>query len=528
VLLAEIYLLKDKGLTAEVVVADFVFKNIQPLKDRVYPTYLYTGINDSTRVTNRQIPNEDLLSRLDMILRGRVSNAGAPLAYSAWNLPPNRPFSEFVSNPPTRDSSSGHRVRPSLEDIEALIAPLQSLPEAERQTHFEMLASIDDAEMDIVLSLLAGESFDSTRTEPMAITTGQGFVEDVEIRKPEGARPKHSRRVNRPTAPIEEKKKKRQLRRLSCLDQDAGSSVPIPDDVLADAIPKVDAEGCDDAQATGGVFDEDEEEEEEIPLICKNSRHYRGSNRGSDIPSQALLALVSLQGLSISDFDQALEEVIPEDIVSEPPKADIPTICSEVPDGGLLLLDSAGQEVTRVVSRASSTLEGSLPCKDSDPSHPTPMEVAEAPSALEVAAAEDPAPEGGTGSEPAPEDVVGSNLAPEGSAGGNPASEGVQACSLSTASMDVHIGSPPIPSEEVTVIRASTALTGQVALEVSEPDARSLLPAGGAEVTPSRALEIIPGDLPSSSHAPALSALGLPLFLTNLQVSQPFALYCSY
>jgi hypothetical protein len=69
------------------------------------------------------------------------------------------------------------------------------------------------------------------------------------------------------------------------------------------------------------------------------------------------------------------------------------------------------------------------------------------------------------------------------------------------------------------------ALAGQVALEASEPDIRSLPPAGGAEVTPSRALEIVPTDLPSSSHAPALPVLGLPLFLSNLQVSQFFALY---
>jgi hypothetical protein len=48
VLLAEICLLKDMGLTAEVMVADFVLKNIQPLKDRVYLAYLYTGVNDST------------------------------------------------------------------------------------------------------------------------------------------------------------------------------------------------------------------------------------------------------------------------------------------------------------------------------------------------------------------------------------------------------------------------------------------------------------------------------------------------
>jgi hypothetical protein len=40
VLLDEIRLLKEKGLTTEDVVADFVFKNIQPLKNRVYLAYL--------------------------------------------------------------------------------------------------------------------------------------------------------------------------------------------------------------------------------------------------------------------------------------------------------------------------------------------------------------------------------------------------------------------------------------------------------------------------------------------------------
>jgi hypothetical protein len=94
---------------------------------------------------NRRIPTEDLMSRLDMILRGRVSNTGAPVDYSAWNLPPFRPFSEFVSNPPGHDGSLGLRVRPSFEEIEALIAPLRSLPEVEKQTHFEMPASTDDA-----------------------------------------------------------------------------------------------------------------------------------------------------------------------------------------------------------------------------------------------------------------------------------------------------------------------------------------------------------------------------------------------
>jgi hypothetical protein len=82
-LLAEVGLLKERGLTAEVVVADFVFRNIQPLKDRAYPAYLYRGLADLTRVTNRRITAPDLVSQLEMILRGKVSNVGAPVAYSA-------------------------------------------------------------------------------------------------------------------------------------------------------------------------------------------------------------------------------------------------------------------------------------------------------------------------------------------------------------------------------------------------------------------------------------------------------------
>jgi hypothetical protein len=86
VLLVEICALRDIGLTAKAVVVDFVFKNIQPLKDRVYPTYLYTSVNDPTRITNKQISEEDGLSQVDSMLRGKASNARAPPSYSAWNL----------------------------------------------------------------------------------------------------------------------------------------------------------------------------------------------------------------------------------------------------------------------------------------------------------------------------------------------------------------------------------------------------------------------------------------------------------
>jgi hypothetical protein len=52
----------------------------------------------------------DLVSRLEMILRGKVSNVGAPIAYSVWNLPPSKTFISFVSNPPAEGNGSGLRV----------------------------------------------------------------------------------------------------------------------------------------------------------------------------------------------------------------------------------------------------------------------------------------------------------------------------------------------------------------------------------------------------------------------------------
>jgi hypothetical protein len=218
-------------------------------------------------------------------------------------------------------------VRPSPEDIEALIAPLRNLPNDEKQTHFEMPASPDDAEIDVVLSMLAVEASDLARAEPMAITAGQEPDKAVETWKPEGACPKRPHQVSRPTAPVEEKKKKKWgLRRLSCLDQDAGPSAPARDEVPAVVLlevdpkgcvhpkvdpngcdrPEVDPNGCDRAEVDPNGCDRPEvdhngcdraevdpngcdraptvvcifDEDEEVPLIRKNSRHYRGSEGG--------------------------------------------------------------------------------------------------------------------------------------------------------------------------------------------------------------------------------------------------------
>jgi hypothetical protein len=226
-------------------------------------------------------------------------------------------------------------------------------------------------------------------------------------------------------------------------------------------------------------------------------------------------------------------------MLSEPTADDMMVVCSKIPDMVL--------ELSRAVSRASSTLEGSLRYQDIGQDCPTHMEVTEDPSALEVAAAENPIFEDGAGSYPAPEGVAGSdpalvgstsyNPAPGGVAGNdpalvggascNPAPEGVQVSSPSHTSMDVHVGLSPPRSDGATRMHASVTSNKQVALEVGELDARGLVSASGAELTLDNVLQIVPADTPLSSHDIAPSDLGLPLFFSNLQVCQLFAFYCS-
>jgi hypothetical protein len=255
------------------------------------------------------------------------------------------------------------------------------------------------------------------------------------------------------------------------------------------------------------IIDEDEEEEEEIPLIRKNSQRYIVSGESSDIPSPALSALVGLQELSLANFDQAIEDVVPEDLLSEPTDGGMTGICTDMPDVGL--------ELSGTAFRASSTLERSLKSQEADLDCSVPMEVAESPSALEAAAAENPVPKDGTSVYPAPEVVAGNDPARVGSASYDPAPEGVRAGSPSHTSMDVHVGPSPPHSD---CMAAACALDQEVALEAGAPDARVLIPAGDAELVPNDALQIASVDNPLSSHQLTSHDLGLPSFFSNLQV----------
>jgi hypothetical protein len=64
-------------------------KNIQPQKDKVHPAYLYTGVRDPSRVTNRRITEENALSRAELMLKVVFVRGGAHRSYSACNLPPS-------------------------------------------------------------------------------------------------------------------------------------------------------------------------------------------------------------------------------------------------------------------------------------------------------------------------------------------------------------------------------------------------------------------------------------------------------
>jgi hypothetical protein len=300
-----------------------------------------------------------------MILRGKVSNIGAPVAYSAWNLPSTKTFTLFVSNPPVTDGGLGLRVRPSVDEVNTLVASLGEIPDDERQVHFEVPLDPSDAEISAMLDLLAEDSPDAAPAGTLVAAPLPEASTTLDVQKPASARPRRPCRANQldPSAD-EQKKKKRRLRQVSSLDRSAGPSapaaeeVPVPDFTDADpngcAPSSADPNGCapSDAEPNGCaayVVDEnDRDEEDEVPLTRKNSRRYIASGESSGVPSPALSALVGLQELSLANFDQTLEDMVPEDLLLEPADDDVMEVCADVLDAGLRS------------SRASSTLERGL------------------------------------------------------------------------------------------------------------------------------------------------------------------------
>jgi hypothetical protein len=245
----------------------------------------------------------------------------------------------------------------------------------------------------------------------------------LDIQRPISVRPRRPCRANQLDSPADEqKKKKRCLRRVSSLDRVVGPSVPAAEEVPVPEFTDADPNGCapSDADPNGGVVcvadENDGEEEDEVPLTRKNSRQYVASWESSGVPSPALSALIGLQELSLANFDQTLEDMVPEDLLSEPADGGATDVCADVLDAGL--------GSSRAASRASSTLERGLEGQETDLDRLAPMEVTEGPSALEAAVAENLVLKDGVDTYPVPEGVAGDDSARVGSASHCPAPEG--------------------------------------------------------------------------------------------------------
>jgi hypothetical protein len=247
---------------------------------------------------------------------------------------------------------------------------------------------------------------------------------------------------------------------------------------------------------------EDEEEENEVLLTRKNSRQFIASGGSSGVPSPALSALIGLQELSLANFDQTLEDMVPEDLLSELVDDNATETCAVVPDAGLRS------------SRASSTLERDLEGRDADLDCPGSMEVAEGPSTLEVVTAESLDLKNGADTCPAPEGVAGDDPAQVGSANYDPAPEGARARSPSCTSMGVHAGSPP---HSGCMVVAQTLDQG-VALEGSIPADLAFGSVEGTELIPTGPLQAASGGGLAHGYQLISPDLGTPSFFSNLQV----------
>jgi hypothetical protein len=209
-----------------------------------------------------------------------------------------------------------------------------------------------DAEISAMLDLLAEDSSDAAPAGTLVVAPLSEAGTTSDVQKPVSVRPRRPCRVNQLNPPADEqKKKKRRLQRVSSLDRDVGTSVPAAEEVLVPEFTDADPTGCAPSAAdpngcapsvvdpNGGVAcavgEDDGEEEDEVPLTRKNSQQYVASGESSGVPSPALSALIGLQELTLANFDQTLEYMVPEDLLSEPADDGVMEVCADVLDAGL-------------------------------------------------------------------------------------------------------------------------------------------------------------------------------------------------
>jgi hypothetical protein len=146
-----------------------------------------------------------------------------------------------------------------------------------------MQAIANEAKVNVVLSMLAGESFESIHTESASAATGRAFDRDEGACSPGGVHCKRTRRAVYSAMSAEGKRRKRKLQHSSGFELGADSTAPDLGGDPAGADFKDDIESCGGTRAGGRVSDEEEEDEdeEEVPPLVRKNRRSKTSN---DVP----------------------------------------------------------------------------------------------------------------------------------------------------------------------------------------------------------------------------------------------------
>jgi hypothetical protein len=171
-------------------------------------------------------------------------------------------------------SSLGSRPRLSTYEVDAIIAAHRGLLDEDKQTHILIQQLPNDFEVEVVLSMLAGESSESKELE-----LGSGAPEQSgTTKKVDSLASPRRKRPSQPDAKVDVskvKQKRRKLWRTSDM-QPVSTQVElvIGDEVVdADLIDEVEGGGvAKSARYVVEEAEEDEEDEEELPLIRRERR----------------------------------------------------------------------------------------------------------------------------------------------------------------------------------------------------------------------------------------------------------------
>jgi hypothetical protein len=142
-----------------------------------------------------------------------------------------------------------------------------------------MQAIANEAEVNDVLSMLAGESSESAHAESASAAIRHAFGGDEGACSPDGVCRKRTHRAVYSVVSTKGKRRKRKLWHSSGLELGADSAAPDLGGDQASADLKDGIESCGGTRASGHVSDE--EDEEEIPPLIRKNHCSKTSN---DVP----------------------------------------------------------------------------------------------------------------------------------------------------------------------------------------------------------------------------------------------------